>query len=213
MGIFLKWSHLRSRSSGGQIALDRPMLYGYQIWLEEPLTRAQCIAGVNKHVGVSQGQSVINLHRNALWPLNLVGNPLIRVQCIAWIEVHVDVYQRIICLVISYGYQIKVGKTPDQSTVHCWVKGHTGVNQRSTCVEMCPMATKYGWKNSDQSSAHCLGQRSCRSQLWSTRCQFALQYFMDTKFGQNSWPDHNMLLGSKVMQGLPEINLLRNAQC
>ena len=34
------------RSSRGQSALEMP--YGYQIWLEEPLTRAYCIAEIKR---------------------------------------------------------------------------------------------------------------------------------------------------------------------
>ena len=48
------------------------MYYGYQIWLEQPLTRAQCIAEVKGHVGVSQGQPEVKLLWNPKWPPNLV---------------------------------------------------------------------------------------------------------------------------------------------
>ena len=54
----------------GSICLAMP--YGHQIWWEEPLTRAQCIAGVKGHAGVSQGQPEVKFLRNALWPPNLV---------------------------------------------------------------------------------------------------------------------------------------------
>ena len=106
------------------------MPYGHQIWWEESLTKAKCIAGVSGHVGVSWGQVGVNLLGNALWPPNLMG------------------------------------RTLDQSVVHCW------------------------------------GQRSCRSQLGSSRGQFARQCPMATKFdGKNPWPKCYALLGSKVMQG------------
>ena len=49
------------------------MLYGHQIWWEEPLTRVQCMAGVKGYEGVSWGQVGVNLLNNAQWPPNLVG--------------------------------------------------------------------------------------------------------------------------------------------
>ena len=47
------------------------MPYGHQIWWEEPMTRAYCIAGVKGHAWVSQGQPEIKFLRNALWPPNI----------------------------------------------------------------------------------------------------------------------------------------------
>ena len=65
------WDGRLCRGQLGSIRLA--MSYGYQIWWEEPLTRALCIAGVKGHVGVSWGQVGVKLLSNALWPPNFVG--------------------------------------------------------------------------------------------------------------------------------------------
>ena len=71
VGIFSKRPHRGQRSSRGQVALEMP--YGYQIWLEESLTRELCTTGVKGHAGVIQGQPGVKLLRNALWPPHLMG--------------------------------------------------------------------------------------------------------------------------------------------
>ena len=74
VGIFSKWPHLGLKVIQGSICLKMP--YGYQIWWEEPLTKAQCIAGVKGHAEVNRGQPGVKLLRNALWPPNVGGkNP------------------------------------------------------------------------------------------------------------------------------------------
>ena len=70
------------RVNQGSNCLEMP--YGHQIWWEESLTTALCIAWVKGHEGVSWGQVGVNLLNNAPWPPNLVG------------------------------------RTHDQSVMHCW---------------------------------------------------------------------------------------------
>ena len=118
------------------------MPYGHQIWREEPLTRAQCIAGVKGHAGVSQGQPEIKLLRSAVWPPNLVERTLDQSVTHCWVRGHAGV---------SQGQpEVKVfrnalwppnlaERTPDQSVMHRWVKGHAGVSwgqPEGSCLEM-----------------------------------------------------------------------------
>ena len=48
------------------------MSYGFQIWYEEPLTRAKGIAGIKGHAVVSQGQPQVKLLGNPQLPSHLV---------------------------------------------------------------------------------------------------------------------------------------------
>ena len=63
------WGQRSWRGQLGSGCLTMP--YGHQIWWEEPMTRAYCIAGVKGHAWVSQGQPEIKFLRNALWPPNI----------------------------------------------------------------------------------------------------------------------------------------------
>ena len=102
------------------------------------------------------------------------------------------------CLEMPYGHQI------------AGVKGHVGVSWGPVGVNLLNNAL---WppnlvgRAPDKNVKHCWGQRSWRGQLGSSRCQFAKQYPMATKFGgKNPWPECNALLGSKVMQGSSRVN-------
>ena len=70
-----------------------------------------------------------------------------------------------------------VGRTPEQSVMHCWVKGHAGVSRGQPKVTMLRYAV---WPSNmlgrtpDQSVMHCWGQRLCRGQPGSTSGQIAL---------------------------------------
>ena len=126
-----------SRVNQGSNCLEMP--YGHQIWWEESLTKAQCIAGVKGHIRVSWGQVGVNVLSDALWPPNLVG------------------------------------RTPDQSVMHCWVESHAGViwgQPRVKLLRNALWSPNLVGRITDQSVMHCWGQRSCRGQLGSSRGQF-----------------------------------------
>ena len=88
---------------------------GHQIWWKEPLTRAQCIAGVKGHVGVSWGQVGVNLPSNALWPPILVGRihdqSIMNCWCQRSCRGHPGVNQGSYYLETPYGHQIWWGES------------------------------------------------------------------------------------------------------
>ena len=118
------------------------MPYGHQIWWEECLTRAQCIAGVKGHAGVSQGQPEAKLLRNAIWPQNLVGRTLDQSVTHCWIRGHARVSQgqpEVKFFRNALWPPNLAERTPDQSVMHQWVKGHAGVSwgqPEGNCLEM-----------------------------------------------------------------------------
>ena len=67
------------------------MTLGYQFWWEEPLTRVQCIGGVQGHAGVSWGQPEVKVLRNALRPPNWVGRTLDQSILHYWVKGHAGV--------------------------------------------------------------------------------------------------------------------------
>ena len=98
-----------------------------------------------------------------------------------------------------------VGRTPDQSLMHCWgqrsCRGQVG-SSRGQFAWQYPMATKFGEKNPWSMCDALLGQRSCRGHPGSTWGQIAKKCPMATKFGgRNPWSKCNALLGSKVVKG------------
>ena len=118
------------------------MPYGHQIWWEEPLTRAQCIAGVKGHAGVSQGQPEVKLLSNAVWPPNLERRTLDQSVTHCWVRGHAEVSQgqpEVKFFRNALWPPNLAERTPDQSVMHRWVKGHAGVSwgqPEGICLEM-----------------------------------------------------------------------------
>ena len=105
------------------------MPYGHQIWWEEPLTKAYCIAGVKGHVGVSWGQEGVNLLSNTLWPPNLVGRTPDQSVMHCWGQRSCRGQPEVKLLRNAVWPPNLVGRTLYQSVTHCWVRGHAGVSQ------------------------------------------------------------------------------------
>ena len=123
------------------------MLYGHQIWSEEPLTRVKHNAWVKGHIGVIQGQPGVKLLRNTLCPPNLVRTPdQSGTQC--WVKGHIGVNQRSnYLLMITIWPSHLARRTPDL--------------RAAEVIELCfPRIYKECW-----------GRRSHRSHVGLTRGQ------------------------------------------
>ena len=106
-----------------------------------------------------------------------------------------------------------VGRTPDQSVVHCWGQRLCTSQMGSTTGQIayeCPISTKFCRKNPWPECNTSLGSKVTQG---STRGQIAQECPVTTKFGlKKHWPEQYSLLRSKVLRGQPEVKLFRYAE-
>ena len=144
------WGQRSCRGQLGSICLAMP--YGHQIWWQEPLTRAYCIAGVEGHVGVSWGQVGVSLLSNPLWPPKFGGKNLNQSVMHCW---GLRSYRG--QLGSTRGQLLRnnlwppnlVGRIPDKTKCIAGVNGHEGVSWGqvgSICLKM-PYGHQIGGKN------------------------------------------------------------------
>ena len=136
--------------------------------------------------GVNQGSNCLEMpYGHQIW----WEESLTKVKCIIGVKGHVRVSwgQVGVNLLSNVLWPSNlVGRTHDQSVIHCWGQRSCRGHPRSTRVKLLRSAL---WppnlvgRTHDQSVMHCWGQRSCRGHPRSTRGQIAYKCLMATKFG------------------------------